>query len=377
MAHSQIVTCIDELEQHARTHLPKNAFDYYSSGANDQRTLAENRAAFYRLRFLPRILRDVSQVDLGVSLLNGTQTLASPICIAPTAMQRMAHPDGEIATARAAAASESLMILSSWSTTSIEDVAAANGNAGARWFQLYVYRDRAVTAQLVKRAEQSGYTALVLTVDTPILGRREADIRNGFRLPPHLRLANFSETDSKATGVSITDKKDSGLAAYVAAQIDQTLTWKDVKWLQSITKLPIILKGVLSPEDATLAVDHGVQGILVSNHGARQLDGVPATIEALPGIVAAVGSRCDVYLDGGVRRGTDVLMALALGAKAVFVGRPVLWGLAYKGEEGVQIALTLLQQELKLAMQLAGCSKLADLTPSLVVSASTYTHAKL
>ncbi|DBA04371.1 TPA: hypothetical protein N0F65_002133 [Lagenidium giganteum] len=346
-----------EFEEYAKEYLPKNTFDYYVSGADDMVSLRENREAFRRMTLHPRVLRDVSNIDMRTTLL-GTE-VDTPVCIAPSAMQCMAHPQGERGTARAAARTKAGMILSSLSTTSLEDVAAENGD-GLRWFQLYVFKDRDLTRELVERAEKAGYKAIVLTVDTPVLGHREPDVRNRFHLPKHLQLANFAHVGGKhAHGVR--SLQDSGLAYYVSKLFDLTLNWKDVEWLKSITKLPLVVKGVLSPEDAKLAVEAGCAGILVSNHGARQLDGVPAAIDALPEIVKAVSGRAEVYLDGGVRRGTDVFKALALGARAVFVGRPVLWGLSHSGEEGVFEVLRILNDELRHTMLFSGTPRLADI----------------
>jgi isopentenyl diphosphate isomerase/L-lactate dehydrogenase-like FMN-dependent dehydrogenase len=281
-----------------------------------------------------------------------------PILVAPLGCQGIADPEGECATARAAAAAGTLMVVSTMSTRSLEEVAAAEG---PRWFQLYVYRDRAVTEALVRRAEEAGYQALVVTVDTPQMGRRERDIRNQFGLPPHLRFANFETAqDAYATDAG------SALIRHAQASFDASLSWADIRWLQSITRLPIILKGIMTAEDALQAVAAGVEGIIVSNHGGRQLDGVPATIEILPEVAAAVDGRCALLLDGGVRRGTDVLKALALGADAVLVGRPVLWGLTAQGEPGARRVLELLRAELELAMRLAGCPTLAQITPASV-----------
>uniref|UniRef100_K3X2I6 FMN hydroxy acid dehydrogenase domain-containing protein n=1 Tax=Globisporangium ultimum (strain ATCC 200006 / CBS 805.95 / DAOM BR144) TaxID=431595 RepID=K3X2I6_GLOUD len=351
-----------EFEAYAKEYLPKNAYDYYASGADEMYSLSENRDAFKRLTLRPRVLRDVSNMDISTSVLG--QRIASPVCVAPTAMQRMAHPEGELASTAAAAKSGTGFILSSLSTTSLEDVAVANGK-GLRWFQLYVFKDRQLTRDLVLRAERAGYKAIVLTVDTPMLGHREPDVRNKFSLPKHLELANFTHVGGEhAHGVN--SLKDSGLAQYVSNLFDLTLNWEDVKWLKSITKLPVVVKGVLTGEDAKLAVEMGCEGILVSNHGARQLDGVAATIDALPEIVAAVNGRAEVYLDGGVRRGTDVFKALALGARAVFVGRPVLWGLSHSGEAGVSSVLEILNDELKHAMLFSGTRQLADIKPEYV-----------
>ena len=364
---------VREFEAYAKATLPKNAFDYYASGANDMITLRENRAAFERLRLRPRILRDVSRVDTKTTVLG--QPVAFPICLAPTAMQRMAHPDGELATARAAGRQGTLMTLSSWSTTAVEDVGAAG--PGPKWFQLYVYKDRELTAELARRAERAGYKALAITVDTPVLGRREADVRNRFKLPDHLTMANFVKAGGSHAEGTKDGGKDSGLAAYVASLIDRTLQWKDIQWLRTVCNLPIVVKGVMTAEDALMALNCGVDGIWVSNHGARQLDTVASTIELLPDIVKAVNGRCEVYLDGGVCRGTDVFKALALGARAVFIGRPVLWGLAHSGETGVHQVLELMKKEFELAMQLSGCTKLSEIQRSMVTHAVAYQQSKL
>ncbi|KAJ1999681.1 Hydroxyacid oxidase 1 [Coemansia sp. RSA 2322] len=348
--------CLDDFERHAERTLDRNALDYYRSGAQDMVTVRENRRAFDRLCIRPRVLRDVSSVSTVTRLLD--HSVASPICIAPTAMQRMAHPEGELATARAAERRATCMVLSSWSTASIEDVAHAS--AGLKWLQLYVYKDRETTRRLIERAQDSGFAAIALTVDTPELGRRLPDIRNRFRLPPHLTMANFSSADKAQVGGS--EEGNSGLAAYVASQIDPSLSWADVAWVKSIARVPVLLKGILTAEDARLAVQAGVDGVIVSNHGGRQIDSVPSTIAVLEEVFCAVNGAIPVFLDGGVRRGTDVFKALALGARAVFLGRPVLWALHYKGEDGVTEMLDLINEELRLAMALAGCASIADIT---------------
>lgn len=328
-------------------------YDYFASGAEDQWTLQENRNAFSRILIQPRILIDVSHIDLTTTVLGFK--ISMPIMIAPSAMQKMAHPDGEYATARAASAAGTIMTLSSWATSSVEEVASTGD--GVRFFQLYVMKDRYVVTQLVRRAERAGFKAIVVTVDTPRLGRREADIKNRFTLPPHLTLKNFEGLDIR----KIDRTNDSGLASYVASQVDRSLNWKDLQWLQSITQLPILLKGVLTAEDARLAIQAGVAGIIVSNHGARQLDYVPATIMVLEEIVKAVQGRIPVFLDGGVRRGTDVFKALALGASGVFIGRPVVFSLAVDGEAGVRKVLEMLRDEFELAMALSGVRSLNEI----------------
>jgi 4-hydroxymandelate oxidase len=349
---------VDDFEAAARAVLPRMAYDYYRSGADDERTLRANRRAFGRHEIWYRVLVDVAERSLGTTLL-GTP-VSSPILIAPTAYHCMAHPEGELATARGAAAAGILYVVSTLATTRLEDVAAAS--PGPKWFQLYVHKDRGFTRELVERAQASGYRAVVLTVDAPLLGRRLADERNVFTLPEGLAMANLAS----AKGLGSTAEERSMLAKYVASRHDASLTWKDLAWIRELTPLPLLVKGIVRADDAARAVEHGAAGVVVSNHGARQLDGAPATIDALPGVVAAVGGRCPVLMDGGVRRGTDVLKALALGASAVLVGRPVLWGLAVGGEAGVARVLEILQNELSMAMALAGCASLADVGGDLV-----------
>ncbi|XP_012693519.2 hydroxyacid oxidase 1 [Clupea harengus] len=354
--------CVADFELHAQRVLPKAVFDYYVSGSDEQETLSDNVAAFSRWRFRPRVLRDVSKMDLSATVLG--QRLSMPVCVAATAMQRMAHPDGETATVRACHAAGTGMMLSSWATSTIEEVAEASPDS-VRWMQLYIYKDRALTQSLVRRAEEAGYKGIFVTVDTPYLGKRRNDVRNRFKLPSHLRMSNFDSPDlafSSKEGYG----QDSGLAVYVAQAIDPTLRWEDIAWLKGLTRLPVVVKGVLRAEDAVEAVKYGVDGILVSNHGARQLDGVPATMDVLSEIVEAVAGRVEVYLDGGVRRGTDVLKALALGATAVFVGRPILWGLAYEGEQGVGEVLQVFCEEFRLALALAGCRSVKEIDRAIV-----------
>ena len=363
-----ITRSVSDFQEKAKSILPKQVYDYYASGATDEESLRENCNAFSRLVLKWRCLRGVTDINLCTTV-QGV-AIRSPICVAPTAMQRMASPDGEVAMARACARSGTIMTLSTWATSSIEEVAAGAGPDSLRWFQLYIYKDRDITRKLVERAEQWGYKAIALTVDAPRLGIRYADGRNKFSLPPHLTLANFSSGGDHATGVK--GSSQSGLAEYVASLIDRSLCWDDIDWLKSITSLPIIVKGVMSAEDAREALRHDVAGIWVSNHGARQLDTTPATIEVLPEVVRAVDKRVEVYVDGGVRTGTDVLKALALGARAVFVGRPALWGLACDREVGVQQVLRVLNLELEVAMALCGCVSVQDVPRSIISPAARY-----
>ncbi|KAL0855276.1 hypothetical protein Bca101_060429 [Brassica carinata] len=354
------ITNVTEYEAIAKEKLPKMVYDYYASGAEDQWTLKENRNAFARILFRPRILIDVSKIDMSTTVLGFK--ISMPIMVAPTAMQKMAHPEGEYATARAASAAGTIMTLSSWATSSVEEVASTG--PGIRFFQLYVYKNRKVVEQLVRRAEKAGFKAIALTVDTPRLGRRESDIKNRFTLPSNLTLKNFEGLDLG----KMDEANDSGLASYVAGQIDRTLSWKDVQWLQTITSMPILVKGVLTGEDARIAIQAGAAGIIVSNHGARQLDYVPATISALEEVVKATQGRVPVFLDGGVRRGTDVFKALALGASGIFIGRPVVFSLAAEGEAGVRKVLQMLRDEFELTMALSGCRSLSEITRNHIIT---------
>ncbi len=348
---------VADFERRAAEALSRPAFDYYASGAHDEITLRENRAAFERLRLHYRVLRDVSRRDLTTTVLG--ETISMPVMVAPTAFHRLACEDGELATARAAAAADTIMVLSTLSNTAMEDVAKATR---AMWFQLYVYKDRGATRGLVARAEAAGARAIVLTVDAPFLGTRERDVRNRFGLPPGLRVENLLP----AGMADLPPAMGSGLAAYFSELIDPALSFADVEWLASITKLPLVVKGVVRGDDAARAVGCGARAIVVSNHGGRQLDTSPATIDVLAEVVDAVAGRAEVLMDGGVRRGTDVLKAVSLGARAVLLGRPILWGLASAGESGATRVLELLRAELDLAMALCGTPTLAELTADLV-----------
>ena len=348
---------LQEIRTIAQDKIEVPFWDYYRSGAGDEITLHRNIQAFNNYEILPKILVDVSQRNLTITLLG--QEISMPILIAPTAFQCLAHPDGEIATAKAAINTQTIMILSTMSTKSLEEVAQVQTQS-LRWFQLYIHKDRALTKTLIERAEKAGYQALCITVDAPLIGKREADIRNQFKLPKHLKLANLST-------LKLPDiKEESGLFAYFKEQMDASVTWQDVEWLKNNTRLPILLKGILRADDAKTACKIGVNGIIVSNHGGRQLDGAIASINALSDIVNAVEGQVDILIDGGVRRGIDVFKCLALGAKAVLIGRPILWGLGMDGEAGVNKVLNILKEELDLAMALSGCPSINNINNSLI-----------
>jgi 4-hydroxymandelate oxidase len=347
-----------ELETKACKLLPQTEYDHYASGANDEITLRENRAAYERMALLPRMLVDVSKRQMGTTVLG--EPVSMPILIAPTAFQGLAHPEGEVATVKAAGAAKTLMTLSTLSTFSIEEVMAVA--TGPVWFQLYVFKDRAVSESLVKRAEGAGCKAIVFTVDAPLLGRRERDVRNQFKIPDDIPVRSLLRGGPQ----TFPDGTAGSGLAYIASLVDPALTWKDIEWLAGITKLPVLVKGILRSDDALLAVKHGASGVIVSNHGARQLDTTPATISVLPEIADAVGGAVELYLDGGIRRGTDVLKAIACGARAVFIGRPALWGLACGAEAGVRYVLEMVRQEFDLAMALSGCPTLSSIKRDLV-----------
>ena len=347
---------LQEIEALARTRVEPGAWLYLDAGAADEVTLRRNRSAFDGIRLAPRVLIDVSKLDLSTTLLG--QSLAHPVMVAPMAYHRLFHPGGEAATARGAAAAGAAFVLSTFSSTSLDEVAGA-ARAGF-WFQLYVQRDRGVTRAVIERAEAAGARALVITVDTPVLGTRERERRSGFQLPPGLSI----EPLAGLAGADLGHQVAAG--SIYSPLLDPSLSWESLAWIRSVCRLPIVLKGVLSPEDAAQAVSAGAGALIVSNHGGRNLDTAPATIEALPRVAEAVAGRIPLLLDGGIRRGTDIAKALALGASAVLVGRPVLWGLAAGGEEGVRRVLELLRLELEAAMALLGTPGLADIGPQVI-----------
>jgi 4-hydroxymandelate oxidase len=353
---------LDSLDALARERLDPMLYDYIAGGAADEWTLVENRVAWSRLQLVPRMLRGVALRSLETTVL-GTP-VSFPVLVPPMGFHGLCHLEAEAATAKGTAAEGTIFCASTVSNCSLEAIAEASGS-GPRWFQLYVYRDRAITRDLVERAAAAGYSALCLTVDTPYGGHRERDKRNALRMPSHLELGNFprSHTEAHHHGGG----SGSSLGAYIHAMWDPGLTWSDVEWLQSISSMPVVVKGVLAPDDAVLALDHGAAAVMVSNHGGRQLDSAPAPITMLKSVVDAVDGRGEIYLDGGVRRGTDVMKALALGARAVLVGRPVLWGLTLDGTDGVRAVLRHLRGELDLAMALSGCATLADITRDLIL----------
>lgn len=330
-----------DYEAAAAERLEPGAYGYYAGGADDELTLRDNVGAFRRWQLRPRVLVDVDTCTTATTVLG--QEVSMPLLIAPVAFQRVAHPDGEVGMARAAKAAGTVMCMSTMATSTPEEVAATGV---PRWFQVYVFRDEGITRELVGRVADAGFTALVLTVDTPFLGRRERDLRTGFVVEhPVASLGQGGLTPAETF-----------------ALVSASVSWRDIERLASLSGLPVIVKGVLTEEDAKLACEHGASAVVVSNHGGRQLDGVSATIDALEEVVTAVDGRVEVLVDGGIRRGTDVVKALALGARAVLAGRAPLWGLAVDGEAGARRVLELLQAEILRALRLVGCTSPADVT---------------
>lgn len=353
---------LHEYEVLAAQTAPPMVYNYFVGGANDETTLAENRRAWERLRLRPRVLVDLSRIDLATTVLGAP--IAMPVLLAPCGFNGLAHPEGECAVARAAAAAGIIHVVSTAATKSFAEIASAA--PGPRWFQLYCYRDRGVTRALVQAAEAASCSALCLTVDVPLLGRREREIRDQFHLPTGMTMKNlepFLKDNLSVKGAG------SALARYVLDLWDSSLTWEVVDWLRSITTLPVLVKGILTGEDARLAIEHGAAGIVVSNHGGRQLDSAVSTCAALPEVVAAVNGRAQVLVDGGIRRGTDVLKALALGARAVLIGRPYLWGLVVNGEAGVRHVLELLRNEIALSLALVGRPTVPAIDATLLAKA--------
>ena len=347
--------CIADFEALAKAKMPAMAWEYVTAGAGDELTTRWNLEAYQRIRLKPRVLVDVSKLDTRVNLFG--QEHAFPILLAPASGQRLMHADGELATARGAGAAGTAMVLSCFSGTSMEDVAAVAKSP--LWFQLYVQTNHGFSRELVQRAEAAGYRALCLTVDTPITGARNRETRAAVKLPAMPHLKGFTVAGHDAHLHPASTQVFSGV-------LDAALSWKDVEWLRSFAKIPLVLKGVMNPDDADRAAKSGVAGIIVSNHGGRNLDTLPATIDALPRVADKVAGRVPVFVDGGIRRGTDVLKALALGANAVFVGRPYLYGLGVAGEAGVTQVINILQREFLMAMALTGVTTISSIDRSVI-----------
>lgn len=342
----------------AEKALEHDIFEYYDGGALDEFTLRENLASWQRLKLYYRVMAGVGPRDLSTTVLG--QTVSMPVLVAPTAFHKLACKEGEVAAARAAARAGTAFCLSSLSTTAMEEVFSEASSP--KWFQLYIYKDRGLTSELIARAEAAGAEAIVLTVDAPGWGNRERDARNAFRLPPGLTVANLAPVGKG----DFPQVEGSGLAAYVRTQFESALSFDDLDWLCATTDLPVVVKGVCRGDDARRSAEQGASAVIVSNHGGRQLDTAPSTCDALPHVIDQVAGACEVLVDGGIRRGSDVLKALAVGAKAVLVGRPILWGLAVAGEEGATGVLEILRRELEEAMLLCGYATCRDIDRSIL-----------
>lgn len=372
---------VEDLRRMARRRLPAGVFDYIDGGAEDERSLAANVAGFAQLEFKPRVLRDVAKIDTGTTLMGRPAPL--PLVLSPTGFTRIAHSQGELAVARAAARAGVPYCLSTMGTRSIEEVAAVSD--GPKWFQVYTWKDRGLVKDLVDRAAGAGYEALLLTIDTAVLGRRERDVRRGYTLPPKIGLGtifdgivhpawtlDFLRNDPITfASVATNNPADDGSSAvslsdYMNSQFDSALSWGDVDWLRSVWDGPIMLKGIQTVEDAKLAVESGVEAIALSNHGGRQLDGAPSIIELVEPVAHEVGGRIEVYCDGGVRRGSDVVKALALGATGCMMGRAYLYALGAGGERGVDHVLRFMAEGMERTMALSGCQSIADINRDLV-----------
>ena len=354
---SPMLVSVADFEATARQRMPHATWEYFSAGVADELTLRWNREAYDSLRLRPNVLVDVSRLDTRIRLFG--QDLPHPILLAPAADQRMVHPEGELATARGAGRAGAIFVVSSFSNTRIEDVAA--DSTGALWFQLYIQRDRGFTRDVIQRAVAAGCKALCVTVDTPTFGARNRQARARYALRGELTRPHLPPSAPPLGG---RDAGREGLQVF-PDWVEPALTWRDLAWIRSCADVPILLKGVLNADDAARAVGEGISGIIVSNHGARNLDTVPATIDALPSVVDAVAGRIPVLVDGGIRRGTDIVKALARGAVAVLIGRPYLYGLAVAGAEGVARVIEILRQELEMSMGLLGRASIAALDPSI------------
>jgi isopentenyl diphosphate isomerase/L-lactate dehydrogenase-like FMN-dependent dehydrogenase len=348
---------IKEFEHNAHHKLPENIAAFFSRGAGDEITLEENTSAFDRIKLLPRVLRNVEERILSTTILG--QNIDFPVLIAPMAFQRLAHPEGEVATAKAAHKHNILMVVSTCSNCSFEEI--KSNTIIPPWFQLYIYKDREITRNLVQLAEASGYKGIVLTVDTPIYGKRIKELHYPITLPTNFEVKNLQDA-----GLNIKDIPSSKLTSYLASLLDSAMTWNDISWFRSITSLPIILKGVINPKDIQIATDYNIDAIIISNHGGRQLDTTLSSIEALKLAKNSVNGKMEIILDGGIRKGIDILKAIALGAKAVMIGRPILWGLATGGTEGAERVLTILKTELDLAMTLCGYTSISQINEEVL-----------
>jgi L-lactate dehydrogenase (cytochrome) len=375
------VASVEDLRRFARRRLPRGIFDYIDGGAEDERTLADNSAAFARIRFRPRVLREVGDVDPSTKLLG--RPLPYPLVLAPTGYTRVADPQGELAVARAAERAGLPYALSTMATRSIEEVAAVS--EGRKWFQVYTFRDRGLVKDMIARAAEAGYEAIMPTVDLAVLGQRDRDVRRGFTMPPKLGLGTLLDgavhpswtwAFARAEPITFANVAQHGvgggsgapasMAAFASMKFDPNLSWRDIEWMRSIWDGPMIIKGIQCVEDAVLAAEHGVEAVALSNHGGRQLDSAPPAVDLIAPVLDAVGDRLEIICDGGVRRGSDIVKAVALGAKACMVGRAYLYALGAAGEQGVDHVLRMFDADVRRTMALVGVRTIDELTPEVV-----------
>ena len=348
---------VNQFEKAAGSYLPKNIFDFFAGGAGEELSLRENIAAFDRLKLIPRILKGINTPSLSTKILE--QDVPLPILIAPMAFQKLVHRQGETAVARASSQHGVLMTVSTLSTSHLKDIKQVSSIPP--WLQLYIYKDREITKSLIKAACDLGYKAIVLTVDTPLYAKKLREPQNPISLNSSLQVVNLVEA-----GLKLDNINSSCLPQYLSSLLAPNICWKDIEWLRSISSLPILLKGILHPDDVRIAISHNIEGIILSNHGGRQLDTAITALEALQVLRDDVKEKTEIIIDGGVRKGVDILKALALGAKGVMIGRPIIWGLAVNGEEGVSKVIHILKEELSLAMSLSGCSSIDQINKDII-----------
>jgi isopentenyl diphosphate isomerase/L-lactate dehydrogenase-like FMN-dependent dehydrogenase len=346
-----------QFEHEARKILPLNIYNFFAGGAGEELSLKENMASFDRLKLVPRVLKEINSCNLSTQLLG--QNISFPVLIAPMAFQNLAHAEGELAVAKAVSLHGTIMTVSTLSTSSLKDI--KESSSISPWFQVYIYKDREITKNLIKQADKLNYGAIVLTVDTPFYAKRMRELQNPISLKSYSQVVNLVEA-----GLKLDSINPSILPQYLSSLLESNIGWKDIEWIRSITSLPIILKGILHPEDMQIAIDHNIQGVILSNHGGRQLDTAITALEALLLVKESTKNEIDIIVDGGIRKGSDILKALALGAKAVMVGRPIIWGLGVNGENGVHQVLGILKKELCISMALTGTASIRSLDGNII-----------
>jgi isopentenyl diphosphate isomerase/L-lactate dehydrogenase-like FMN-dependent dehydrogenase len=350
--------CVNDLEKEARQKLPNAVFDFFAGGSGEEITLKENMLQFDRIKLMPRVLKEITSCEVSSKILG--QEFSFPLLIAPMAFQKLAHELGEIAVAKAASEHDILMTVSTLSTTTFADIKSVS--TSPPWLQIYIYKDREITKNLIKSASDLGYKAIMLTVDVPFYSKRPRELKTPIEIPSSLYMVNLINA-----GLELKNISPSLIPQYLASLLSSNISWKDIDWLRSITSLPIILKGILHPEDIQIAIENSIEGVILSNHGGRQLDTAITSLESLQLVKDDLKEKIEIIVDGGVRKGIDILKALALGAKGVMIGRPIIWGLAVNGEKGVSAVINNLKEELILAMALTGCSSIKDINENILL----------